>query len=549
MIHTKYIWIWLALLSSLLLHPSSFLLAQSPDQINYQGRLMNGTNLVNGTVGLTLRLFNAPTAGTLTYADSNTVTVVDGLYSTFLGDNTITGALDFALLYTSVWLEAVVNGIVLTPRERLASVPYARVVHGWRVSTIGAMIGNPEFGNNAEFSSSNVVIAGGADNTIATQSRYSSVGGGLDNDIGSFDFPFIQGLDNASVIGGGAGNTVKFLGSYNVIAGGRSNFIGRAGNADVIGGGRDNNIASNTTASTISGGIGNQILSGSSNSVIGGGVDNIIQSASRFNVIDGGFENEILTNVMYGTIGGGEDNRIGSNTTYVVLAGGAFNEVDASQATLGGGAQNSIDTASIYATIGGGWRNNILSNGLYNTIAGGRQNMILANASNAMIPGGFSNVAAHLAFAAGNQARALHSGAFVWSDSSTGAFTSTATNQFLVRAGGGVGINTNNPQADLDVNGSIRVGNGTVLSSIRAGSATLGPGTNTQSYTVTFPSAFATAPKVIATPRNDPSFDVVDTFSSTIRKVTTTNFVINIQRVDAAAGWAQQLRLDWMAWE
>jgi len=56
------------------------------------------------------------------------------------------------------------------------------------------------------------------------------------------------------------------------------------------------------------------------------------------------------------------------------------------------------------------------------------------------VAGGNSNVAQGLySFAAGRQARALHSGAFVWSDSSTSAVYQSATNcEFRARASGGV---------------------------------------------------------------------------------------------------------------
>ncbi len=53
--------------------------------------------------------------------------------------------------------------------------------------------------------------------------------------------------------------------------------------------------------------------------------------------------------------------------------------------------------------------------------------------------------------AAGQEARALHEGSFVWADSFSGPFTSTGMYQFLVRAVGGVGINTPSPQGSLHV--------------------------------------------------------------------------------------------------
>ena len=82
--------------------------------------------------------------------------------------------------------------------------------------------------------------------------------------------------------------------------------------------------------------------------------------------------------------------------------------------------------------------------------------------------------AASYALAAGRQAKANHTGAFVWADSTDANFSSTAGDQFLVRASGGVGINTNNPQADLHVAGTVLatsfIGGGSGLSDI-SGSA------------------------------------------------------------------------------
>ena len=142
--------------------------AQTPALINYQGRLLDGTNLVNGTIGLTLQLFNAPASGSLLYADSNSVTVVDGLYATYLGDGTIAGNLDAAWTNAQVWLEAVVNGTVLTPRERMVSVPYARAVQGLRMVQTNNVVLNPEAGAN----------------TIQPGVTYATIGGGLNHSIG-----------------------------------------------------------------------------------------------------------------------------------------------------------------------------------------------------------------------------------------------------------------------------------------------------------------------------------------------------------------------------
>ena len=89
--------------------------AQVPSLIRYQGRLVDGASLVNGDVELVLRLYNAASAGKLEYADSNTVTVVDGLYATFIGDDTLSGSLSSALTNAAVYIEVEVNGTILAP--------------------------------------------------------------------------------------------------------------------------------------------------------------------------------------------------------------------------------------------------------------------------------------------------------------------------------------------------------------------------------------------------------------------------------------------------
>lgn len=83
--------------------------------------------------------------------------------------------------------------------------------------------------------------------------------------------------------------------------------------------------------------------------------------------------------------------------------------------------------------------------GDFSVVAGGYFNWIHEDAQFATIVGGSGNRAASYAFAAGRQAKANHQGTFVWGDSTDAEFASTRTNQFLIRAGGGVGINTNNP--------------------------------------------------------------------------------------------------------
>ena len=153
----------------------------------------------------------------------------------------------------------------------------------------------------------------------------------------------------------------------------------------------------------------------------------------------------------------------------------------------------------------------------------------------------------------GYRAKANHDGTFVWADTQGADFPSTATGQFLLRAAGGVGINTNNPAATLDVNGSLRVGFGTtIFRNLQGGMAQMTSSSLTAktNFTFQFPKAFGALPVVIVTARNEPAqANADDTFAVSVRRVTPTNCTVNIVRVDTAAGWGQLLMFDWMAWE
>ncbi|MFC1767690.1 hypothetical protein ACFLZ2_03965, partial [Candidatus Margulisiibacteriota bacterium] len=75
------------------------------------------------------------------------------------------------------------------------------------------------------------------------------------------------------------------------------------------------------------------------------------------------------------------------------------------------------------------------------------------------------------AMAAGYRAKAAHNGTFVWADNTAADFSSTGDKQFLIRATGGVGIGTSEPQAELHVAGDITFegiiyGNGSGLTNL-----------------------------------------------------------------------------------
>lgn len=122
---------------------------------------------------------------------------------------------------------------------------------------------------------------------------------------------------------------------------------------------------------------------------------------------------------------------------------------------IGGGYLNSV--TGNYAVVSGGYNN--VSTAAGAVVGGGDRNQ--ATNMSATVPGGAFNIAGGIySFAAGYSARALHSGTFVWSDSSSGSdFTSSAANQFLIRAAGGVGIGVTNPLAALHISGNVIAAN------------------------------------------------------------------------------------------
>ncbi|TAK37439.1 MAG: hypothetical protein EPO30_10755 [Lysobacteraceae bacterium] len=182
---------------------------------------------------------------------------------------------------------------------------------------------------------------------------------------------------------------------------------------------------------------------------IAGGTNN--NARGDFSIVAGGGNslladsNSALGN--YSTISGGRGNK--ASGTGVTIGGGTDNTAIAQGATIGGGTLNHANNIS--TTVSGGVFN--IASGYASTVSGGYGNF--ASGDYATIAGGYdNNSSGDYSFAAGWSAQANHDGTFVWADS-TGApgtnFTSTAPNQFLIRASGGVGIGTASPDNTLHV--------------------------------------------------------------------------------------------------
>jgi hypothetical protein len=204
---------------------------------------------------------------------------------------------------------------------------------------------------------------------------------------------------------------------------------------------RNTNMAQFVTAL---GGAGSQVGAGADYGAIGGGNANVLCLGAWGGTVAGGRQNVVGTNAAYAAIGGGWWNNVGMGTRY---------------AAISGGYNNRVGTNAECGTIGGGYFNLIENNAFYSTIPGG----YLCAVSNG----------ADYALAAGRRAKAAQRGVFVWADSQNADFASTDDNQFLIRAGGGVGIGTNVTPELLTVAGNVKasafIGSGAGLTGMSGG--------------------------------------------------------------------------------
>jgi hypothetical protein len=297
------------------------------------------------------------------------------------------------------------------------------------------------------------VVGGYEDNGVQNGAVGVSIGGGGSEGTAQVDGTeranTNEVTDNWGTIGGGRNNRAD---SFSTIAGGDKNTV--IGTQGTIGGGIENTIGT-AQKGTIGGGQNNTVSSGGG--TVGGGRNN--ESSGAFSTVGGGDGN--TASGGNATVGGGDSNDAGDS--FATISGGTGNTINSPEGTIGGGRNNTVSTgggtvgggrnneAGQLSTVGGGDDNT--AGGTEATVGGGNNNT--ASSTYATIPGGTGNVASGTAsFAAGSGAEAGHDGAFVWADS-TGGFSSTGGDQFLVKASGGTGIGTNSPVTTFHVKDSV----------------------------------------------------------------------------------------------
>jgi hypothetical protein len=398
----------------------------------YQGRLTDTGNAYTGSAEFQATLWSVASGGTALASNSPIiVSVTNGLFVL---------PLNFGANFSGAdrWLQLEVRTAIgpfnlLTPRQQITPTPYAITASNLSGLLPAGQLSGPLASTNLAGAYSSVLTLNNAANS------FSGSGAGLTalnaSQLTSGTVPDARLASNVArtnqvwLRGGNAGTTAgtHFLGTTDnqalelKVNGLRALRLENNGDSD------DGDSLPDGAPNVIGGSPRNFVAAGVVGAVIaGGGVTNY-----------GGLAHTNSVSANFGVIGGGDDN--------VIQTGGGYS-------IIGGGSDNTINGA--HSAIGGGFANRILTGASRSTIGGGSGNTIQTNADYATIPGGYNNsAAANYAFAAGRQAKANHTGTFVWGDSQAVNVSSTGTNQFLIRAAGGVGIGTESPNSQLHVNG------------------------------------------------------------------------------------------------
>lgn len=411
----------------LLIFSSAF--AAVPPTINYQGRLTdtNGDPVADGQYGMVFTIYDDADAGSVLWTETHpSVQVTDGLINVVLGS--ITPLNDAVFAGTNTYLGIFVDGDAVLPRIKFSSVAYA-----YRLGTVDGATGG-DISGFLNITPTNFNYEGNA-LVINDASQTSSIEIKVD-EVGISTVTFYNPVDTKSAA------ATKQLAMRLTIDTSGSGSIGFYDPVDTkmslagelipkVQVSKDGLLMYGQTGSDTS------LYVSPDGDIVGLGQITMGQNSSS------GIETSVL----------GFNNTADGDSS--AIAGGSTNYTTGAISFIGGGFNN--QTHGEGATVTGGAYNT--ASGAYSTISGGYNNQAPGDYSS--IPGGDYNISAgHYSFAAGHRANANHNGSFVWADATDADFSSTAPDQFIIRASGGVGIGTDSPTGALDVVAS--PGNGSV---------------------------------------------------------------------------------------
>ena len=454
----------------------------------YQGRLIESSRWADGVYDFQFRLYDAPQAG----AALGPAVVVENVQ---VRRGLFTAALDFGAgaLYAgrALYLEVGVRPgdssgpfTVLQPRQPLAPAPLALALPGLWTLPAGdtASVVGGYAGNSVGPAALGAVVAGGGTAGAPNQAyaSFAAVGGGRGNRAEGEAAVIAGGAENQAAgygasVPGGAGNRAG--GAYSLAAGRRAqagydgSFVwADSTDADFAASAPDQFAvrAGGGVSMTLSGGGWSLLPDSLAPAIVGGTARNHVQAGASGAVIAGGGRPAQGTEPAspnavtdwFGAVGGGAGNRAGNDNDvatdagFATVAGGEGNVASGRGAAVAGGTSNVAE--GIASSVAGGLGNR--ASGGYALVAGGHNNQAggdwsavlggyggRATGANATVAGGVFNAAlGDFSFAAGRRAQAKHAGAFVWADSQDEDLLSTAQDQFLARAGGGVHLLTGN---------------------------------------------------------------------------------------------------------
>jgi trimeric autotransporter adhesin len=389
----------------------TFALAIQAGPITYQGQLQDSSGPADIEVDIVFELYEQDEGGSPIASDSHDdVVVTDGLFQVELdfGSGVFDGS--------ERWLEVIVDGQELTPRQRITAAPVA--IHALNAPTDNLEDDFWKQGGNAGTDSASDFLGTTDDAPFEIRVdgqrvvRFEPAGGPDDaaNWIGGHPDNTVQNNRYGQTIGGGGsdGHPNMVTGNLGTVGGGGRNLAG-AGLATVSGGWGGEATGPHSTIAggqfNVADGGGASIGGGSTNMVlglgatVGGGRLNLVEA--NYGTISGGgpsdTSNAVDTrNVIYdhyGTIGGGGGNQAGNDdgdpesAEYATVGGGWENSASDFRSTVGGGGGNTASGSR--ATIAGGGGNTASS--LRATIGGGGGN--IASGEGATIGGGFANLA------------------------------------------------------------------------------------------------------------------------------------------------------------
>lgn len=402
----------------------------------YDGILTDGSQPANGSYDLRLSLFrDAKTANTLAYPMTfERVTVQNGRF-------TLPFDLDLpesAQAWVAVEVRDAGQGSYHAIGGRSKAIEAGPIGQCW--STTGDSGSNPSVHFLGTTDAQPLVLRTGSAPSLRLEPSAILDGSGL---------PV-----TANVIAGSAANAANANVRGATIAGGGL----PAGDSDPVFALESPNLVFDSYA-VIGGGYGNQAGTNNANvddaafATIASGALN--KATGLVSTVAGGEQN--YAQAQYAFIGGGRGNR--ANGEFTSISGGKSNTADGLRSHLGGGELNTVSAA--FGTVSGGFSGD--AGGDYSVVIGGKENEAFGYAATSS--GGESNCAGgSYSWAGGNNAQVRRrsngspagacqfasssgdtngdEGSFVWADSQSSNFSTTAPDQFLVRARGGVGINS-----------------------------------------------------------------------------------------------------------